>query len=322
MSNSLVQPNIHQSSVNVALMGKQEKIGEALRRSLPHLPSEARRTVEAMLTPTALAIVAGTLIAWAASHAFGVGEIVDVILVCAGIFTIGLAVFDGASELYSFTTKAIDAKNENDLEEAGRHFARAVMLLGISTIMAMLMKKPTQDVLVRGMPKVQPRVVNSTGAKVDIGPPPPAGSRPTTTYKKFPANSTTAGYADAYGNIVINTRLPLNEQKITLLHELVHRFFSPRISLFRKIRAELKMSAYQKSALLRYVEEVLAEGYAQLRMNGLLSAVGSVRFPLDNGYMTVSQLLGEGTAIGTIALESEVFWVTISIGSMPENGGQ
>jgi hypothetical protein len=42
--------------------------------------------------------------------------------------------------------------------------------------------------------------------------------------------------------------------------EWAHRFFSPRTGLFRQFRAELNMAGYTRSALLRYLEEALAEG--------------------------------------------------------------
>jgi hypothetical protein len=67
------------------------------------------------------------------------------------------------------------------------------------------------------------------------------------------------------------------------------------------------MSAYARSALLRHVEEALAEGYAQLRINGLAAAVRAYRFPLDGGYVTVAQLATEGCAIGSIVLGGIVF---------------
>ena len=54
-------------------------------------------------------------------------------------------------------------------------------------------------------------------------------------------------------------------RKKTLLHELVHRFFSPRFALLRRFRAQLNIDAYARSWLMRYLEETLAEGFAQLK---------------------------------------------------------
>ena len=97
-----------------AHMSAQEKIAEAIRRSLPMLPAETRQQVEAMLSPTSLAIITGTLIVWAGSHLVGVGEIVDIILLVTGFAILGLSVVSGAQELYSFATTAIDARTGAD----------------------------------------------------------------------------------------------------------------------------------------------------------------------------------------------------------------
>ena len=72
------------------------------------------------------------------------------------------------------------------------------------------------------------------------------------------------------------------------------------------------MSAYTRSALLRYLEEALAEGCAQLRVNGLARALAAYRFPLQRGYVTLARLGVEGTAIGTITLGAQLFVVSIS----------
>ena len=52
-----------------------------------------------MLSPEAIATIALTLGVWAASHAFGVGEIVNLILLGVGVLTLGFAVFEGADAL-------------------------------------------------------------------------------------------------------------------------------------------------------------------------------------------------------------------------------
>jgi hypothetical protein len=111
----------------------------------------------------------------------------------------------------------------------------------------------------------------------------------------------------------------LTEQRLTLLHELGHRYLSPRVGPLRKFRAELRMAGYTRSALLRYLEEALAEGYARLRVNGLAQAVQALRFPLEGGYVVVSQLVAEGRAIGTIVLGGATFQVWIAVRCLPDN---
>lgn len=78
------------------------------------------------------------------------------------------------------------------------------------------------------------------------------------------------------------------------------------------------MSAYSRLALLRYLEEAMAEGYAQLRVYGFATALGALKFPIQAGYVTVSQLASEGYAIGTITLNSTLFRVSILPGMIKQ----
>lgn len=297
------------TDAEIARLSSTDKIGEAMRRSLPHIPVGARAIVESLLQPQTLAIIAGTLVVWAGSHFFGVGEIVDVILLTVGVLTLGFAVFEGAGALYDFTTGSIKAVTDDDLGKAGRDFARAVVLLGISTIQAVLLRGQGRAVLARGRPQIHPRIY--------VGRPPPASNQLRLTRPSRPGGP--LGTTDAYGTITIARNQSLSEQRITLFHELVHRYFSPRTGPLRQIRAELRMSGYSRSALLRYLEEALAEGYGQLRVHGLARALGAYRFPLERGYVTVSQLAIEGQAIGTIFLGGILFRVSISTGQIPES---
>ncbi|WPH12103.1 hypothetical protein [Variovorax paradoxus] len=289
-------------------MAVMDRVGEAMRRALPLLPSEARSTVMAMLQPQALAIIAGTLVVWAGSHFFGVGEIVDIILLVVGFAALGMSVFSGASELTDFVEKAVNGRSDADLDQAAEHFAKAISLLGISAIQALLMRGAARTVIERGIPKVEPLP--------NVGTPPPAGnalrlSRPET----LPGGS--LGSTGVFGEISVARNQSLTEQRLTLFHELVHRYFSPRMGPLRQLRAQMSWSAYSRSALLRYLEEALAEGYGQLKVHGLAQALGAYRFPIQNGYVTVSQLAVEGMYIGRILIGGSSFWVGVSGGQIP-----
>jgi hypothetical protein len=290
------------------LMSSREKLAEAMRRSLPYLPAEARGIVLQMLQPASLALIAGTLAVWAGSHFFGVGEIADLILLGVGAVALGLSVLTGARELSDFATTALGAQSDAGLDRAARHFATAVTILGISAVQAVLLRGQARTAIARGRPQIYPRI--------QVEPPPPPGnqlrlSRP----PNIPGGS--LGVTDAYGAVEVSRDQSLTEQRLTLLHELVHRYFSPRTGPLRQLRAELSISGYVRSALLQYLEEALAEGYAQLRMNGLGQALRAYRFPTQAGYVTVSQLAAEGQAIGTITLGGTLFYVSISSGPMP-----
>jgi len=301
---------------DVYAMSAEEKIGEAMRRSLPLLPAEAQEQVKAMLTPTSLAIVAGTLVVWAGSHFFGVGEIVDVILLVVGVAFIGLGVFSGAGELYDFATTAINAKNDAELDKAARHFAKAVNILGITVISAILLKKSANPVIQRGKPTIKPMP--------KVGAPPPAGVRPTVTkpIKIFQGGREILGDCDFWGNIRVSRNQSLTSQQETFYHEWVHSVLSPRFGPFRQLRAQLKASAYHRSALMKAIEEAMAESYAQLRVHGLQNILIGITFPLKGGYVTVSQLMAEGVAIGNITIGGMRFNVYLKEGIWTEDGRQ
>ena len=291
-------------------MSATDKIGEAIRRSLPHIPSDVRVIVSSLLQPQTLAVIAGTLVVWMGSHAFGVGEIVDIILLGIGVATLGFSVFEGADELYKFTIGALGVRSDADFEKAGVHFARAVTLLGVSTLQAILLRGQGRAIINRGYPQIYPRP--------NVGIPPPAGNQ-LRVFRPPQMAGGSLGETTAYGVIKVARNQSLSEQRVTLYHELVHRYFSPRFGPLRKLRAEINMSAYSRSALLRYLEEALAEGYGQLRVHGLANALGAIKFPLQGGYVTVSQLTSEGLAIGTITLGGMLFNISISQGPIPKD---
>ncbi len=288
----------------VARMSKTEKIEAAMRRSLSYMPADLRSFGAQLIEPSSLMIMAGTFVAWGASHAFGIGEVVDVILLSVGVVCLGFSVFSGASELIDFITGAVGASTDADLDDAARHFARAVVLLGIATI---------QAVLLRGAKKTYRKPWKLQR------PLPPPGTRPTTTYKpSLPRGA--LGKTDPVGNIEISLAQSAAEQVKSLDHELVHRFFTPMAQALRKVRVELRMDMYLRSAFLRYLEEALSEGWTQLINNGLLGPLASLKglyFPLTNGYVTLSQTMIGGNLVGTITLAGRRIYVFLSTGEPP-----
>lgn len=298
------------SPEQVQRLSNSEKIREAVRRSVAFLPMQMRAAVEALLVPETLAVISGTLALWAGSHAFGVGEIVDIILLGAGFLALGFGVFEGAGALYEFAVTAIGAQIESDLDRAAARFAHAATVLGVSLVQAVLLHGQGRAVIARGAPRIYPRP--------NVGPVPPSGNQLRLTRPSVLPGGT-LGTTDPFGAVSIARNQALSEQRLTLFHELVHRYFSPRTGPLRRLRAELSLSAYARSALLRYVEEALAEGFAQLRCNGLVEAFGAFRFPLNGGYMTVSQLRAEGQAIGTIVVSGLALRVWVALGPVPKS---
>jgi hypothetical protein len=130
----------------VSEMSAAEKLGEAIRRSLPMLPDEVRDKVASLLSPESLATMGVITAAWAASHAFGVGEVADAVLLVVGAVTLGSEAFHVAGDLGSFVSGALGAQTEADLDNAAQHFARAISTVGVDTIAAILTHKAASSI--------------------------------------------------------------------------------------------------------------------------------------------------------------------------------
>lgn len=121
-------------------MPLEEKFSEVLHRTGPRLPGSMRQEFEAMLSPANLAIMAGTLVIWAGSHAFGVGEVVDVAVLISGAIFVGKAIIDAAEALGKFLVITSEAENEADLDEGASYLTIAITILGVVVFFAILAK--------------------------------------------------------------------------------------------------------------------------------------------------------------------------------------
>ncbi len=126
---------------SVGSLSTQDKLQEAIRRALPLMPSEARRQVEALFTPQAMAIMAGVAGLWVASHYAVIGVIADVALIITGGFLLGAAAWDVGTHLAGFITKATGATTDAELDSAAQDFAAAVLLGGVSVVGSILLSK-------------------------------------------------------------------------------------------------------------------------------------------------------------------------------------
>ncbi|PWT82227.1 MAG: hypothetical protein C5B58_08570 [Acidobacteria bacterium] len=103
----------------------------------------------------------------------------------------------------------------------------------------------------------------------------------------------------------------MTDQKLALFHEKVHAFLSPKLQFLRDIRVTVAMNGYEKSYLLRYMEEAIAETVAQFRVNGAKGILSGIRFPVDGGYVTVAKMASEarGVLFGPINVGGMIYQV-------------
>jgi len=122
-----------------------------------------------------------------------------------------------------------------------------------------------------------------------------------------------SGATDKYGNVTFSPHGSAKDVALAQAHEAVHSFLSPKaINGLRDFRADLGMTAYQRSALCRYLEETLAESYAQAKVNGLTALPRGLTFPIREGYVTIGRVGGEA-AIGTIVYGGILYGVYVSV---------
>lgn len=295
-----------------------QRVGEALTRSKQFMPANLARQVDALLTPESLGILVATLVVWAGSHFFGVGEIVDVGLLLVGAFFVGWSITDIAESLLTFANKTINARRDEDIDLAARAFAAAAVTAGLTTVMALLLRRSATQLQATRGASIGEVIRPQTVGLAQVGADSQAGRfwrRPTVTGDaSLPAGE---GATNAFGDVTYSTAGTATEVQLVRVHELVHSFLSPRLGILRTFRARLAMSAYMRSAILRYLEEALAESVAQLAAYGVVGLIRGIRFPIANGYITLQQLVSEGAEIGTIVVGTQRFSVQVVITSPP-----
>lgn len=116
------------------------KFADVLQRTAPKLPANMRHEFLGLLSPTNIAIMTTCLVAWAGSHAFGVGEAIDVLLVGVGLLFVGMAIIDVANEVGDCVIETTGATEEKDLEAAASHLARAIAIIGVLAFIALFAK--------------------------------------------------------------------------------------------------------------------------------------------------------------------------------------
>jgi len=122
-------------------LSNTERLGVAIRSAVNSFPSEVKSKAGVLLDPTNLAIMAGALAIWVGSHATPVGWVVDIGMAGLGVFALGTEAIEVIREVKAFGTGIVTAKSESDLNMAGKHLGKAVAIVGIDVVVALLLKK-------------------------------------------------------------------------------------------------------------------------------------------------------------------------------------
>lgn len=67
----------------------------------------------------------------------------------------------------------------------------------------------------------------------------------------------------------------------------MHRALTPKLNILRSFRVEARAASYVHSSLRKYLEEALAESFAQVAIHGVRGLLTGIAFPVRNGYVTL-----------------------------------
>jgi outer membrane biosynthesis protein TonB len=136
--------------LDVAHMELEDKLVEVMLRAIDELPSEFAEQLLAMLEDP---VFWGLLLAWLVSQFFVVGEVVDVLLLAAGLFYLGRAALGLAEEFGAFVAATRNAQSEEDLDEAAKHLAAFLAGVGLGVLQALVFHKANEAIKSRNIPK-------------------------------------------------------------------------------------------------------------------------------------------------------------------------
>lgn len=109
-------------------------------RAPMYMPDALAEQFKAFFTPTTVAVIAGFIAVWAASHYAGVGFVADGIFLVAGVVAMGLTAFQAVGLLRDLVGTIADARSEADLDKASRILAELAILVGVEALLAILTK--------------------------------------------------------------------------------------------------------------------------------------------------------------------------------------
>ncbi|HXI59122.1 MAG TPA: hypothetical protein VNO55_23810, partial [Polyangia bacterium] len=213
-------------------MTLEAKFTDVIRRSEKYLSSELWQQVKLLLSPESIALMVTVTGLWAISHFFGVGEIADAVLIVAGVATLGVSAVQLGREIMAFGLGTRSAQNDADLEEAAKHFAKAVVLGGVTIVSALFLKtrpKTFNEPYFKGPVSIPSGGPRGPGffytPKVNVA----AISDATPGFVTF-------GVTDLFGDITIEASLTKTQQMEVLWHERVHQALTPKLHFLRNIR--------------------------------------------------------------------------------------
>ena len=131
--------------LDVGNLTQVEKLLEAVNRGARQLPDETAEKIKALFSPATLAMMMAVFAVYMAASLTGFSQGLTIGMGIAGVVFFGLDAVAILEDLAGFAS-AVDANTEKDLDEAGKHLASLVAMVGVDTIMTLLSGKVAQKI--------------------------------------------------------------------------------------------------------------------------------------------------------------------------------
>lgn len=248
-----IQPQVIMASTPISIWSREDKLKEVILRAARLLPRETGDALLSLVTPAALATMVGVLVLWAGSHFLGVGVVADAVLLTVGLVALGGVALEAGKHLYHFGKLTLAATREADLEQAASHLAKAISLIGVQAVLALLLRQ-------------RPATFNQRFSRLPALAPlsqmRPLPRTPGLLYKpKFMVTNKLLageGRTNAAGDIRLgrwhagNAAGAAEGLRLAAYHERMHQLLTPRLQVFREMQVYFKQSGYQKSFTQRH----------------------------------------------------------------------
>lgn len=143
------------------------------------------------------------------------------------------------------------------------------------------------------------------------------------TWTADPSLPPGSGSTGPFGDVRYSTQGSAADQALVKAHEAVHSRLSPKFLPLQQFRADVSMKLYGipnynlargqakvGSSFMRYLEEALAESYAQYKVHGITKLPSGITFPVREGYVALRDVVTEA-AIGTVAVGGITYGVYV-----------
>jgi len=123
------------------------RMTEVMKKLPEHLRTELPKEISKLMTPEAIALMAGVAGAYGAAHATGAPFIADTItagIVGAGALALGIDAVKVGQDLKEAFVATYNAKSDKDLDRAAEHLSKAISLAGVDTLLTFASVKGSQ----------------------------------------------------------------------------------------------------------------------------------------------------------------------------------